>query len=168
MSIDGYIAKPDDPNPRHWASSEDLHHLRQHITQATGILVGGITYRLFSDYFNALQKPVIVLTNKSPRSMVPDNIKFIGGDPEAIANSLPPEGIWLLLGGAHTARQFVNACLVDSIILTVEPQLLGSGIPLFSANSQTHSLQLDSLVRLNQTGTYVVAYKTKSSNNEAC
>ncbi|KAF0814347.1 Dihydrofolate reductase [Andreprevotia sp. IGB-42] len=40
--------------------------------------------------------------------------------------------VWLV-GGANTARQWLQARLVDEIILTLVPVILGEGIPLFSS-----------------------------------
>jgi dihydrofolate reductase len=55
--------------------------------------------------------------------------------------SEPGKGIWLC-GGANLATQLFDSCLVDQLILKINPFLMGSGIPLFSGIIQQTALEL--------------------------
>ena len=44
--------------------------------------------------------------------------------------SRPGKDIWLM-GGGNLVRQFLVSKVVDEIVLTIHPRLLGMGIPLF-------------------------------------
>ncbi len=57
--------------------------------------------------------------------------------------SKPGKDIWLV-GGANIADEFLRADLVDEIILTVFPLLLGSGIPLFMSGRPEAQFKLKS------------------------
>ncbi|EJF11207.1 MULTISPECIES: dihydrofolate reductase family protein [Pontibacter] len=53
----------------------------------------------------------------------------------------PGKDIWLIGGGQLNAT-VLNAGLLDEIILTYIPIVLGKGIPLFSADTEEHKLKL--------------------------
>jgi dihydrofolate reductase len=53
----------------------------------------------------------------------------------------PGKDIWLIGGGQLNAT-VLNAGLLDEIILTYIPIILGKGIPLFSADTNEHKLKL--------------------------
>lgn len=53
----------------------------------------------------------------------------------------PGKGIWLI-GGGELNSTVLNAGLLDEIILTYIPLVLGRGIPLFSPEAQEHKLRL--------------------------
>ena len=87
-------------------------------------------------------KRLIVLTNRpaAPR----DGVEFARGDVGALVRRLKGEsgkGIWLL-GGADLTDSFLREGLVDEIIVTIAPILLGGGIPLFRAGRPRAKLRL--------------------------
>jgi dihydrofolate reductase len=59
------------------------------------------------------------------------------------------KNIWIM-GGSELISNFIKEKLVDEIIVTVAPVLLGSGIPLFSQNDFQTLLRLTSTNRFNQ------------------
>src|SRR5919112_36735 len=58
-----------------------------------------------------------------------------------IQQSVGDKGIWLV-GGGEMVSIFLNADLVDEIILSVHPIILGKGIPLFNKIEQLIKLRL--------------------------
>ena len=62
--------------------------------------------------------PCITVTNDSP-------LEFM----KKIENRSSHKDIWLL-GGAELAKSFAKEGLIDEIMLTIVPQVLGDGIPL--------------------------------------
>ncbi len=64
------------------------------------------------------QLPCITITNDSPSQFI-KKMRETGSDKD----------IWLL-GGANLSKSFAEDGLIDEIILTIVPQILGDGIPL--------------------------------------
>lgn len=59
------------------------------------------------------------------------------------------KNIWLV-GGGELIGTFIKEKLVDELIITIAPSLLGKGIPLFKNNDFQTSLTLKSINRFNQ------------------
>jgi dihydrofolate reductase len=71
------------------------------------------------------------------------HVQFISGDITAFVRSLkerPGKDIWLV-GGGQVNTVMLNAGLIDEIILTVFPVVLGEGIPLFAPGAACHSFK---------------------------
>ena len=61
-------------------------------------------------------------------------MRFLSGDIAAFARSLkkqPGKDIWLV-GGGQINTVMLNAGLIDEMILTAFPLVLGEGVPLFA------------------------------------
>lgn len=81
-------------------------------------------------------KPVVVLTSRHLEvpSELAGKVSTLGGEPEAIVAELASRGMHsLYLDGGSAIQRFLRADLVDRMILTRLPILLGTGIPLFGA-----------------------------------
>jgi dihydrofolate reductase len=99
------------------------------------------------------------------RSAQPDApyVQYVSGDPVPFVRQLKQTdglGIWLI-GGGQLNTILLNAGLIDELIITVAPIILGSGIPLFGAtaletcfmHTKTESFEtglVQSTYRLNQ------------------
>jgi dihydrofolate reductase len=59
------------------------------------------------------------------------------------------EHIWLV-GGGELIHHVLKANLVDEFIITVAPQIIGAGIPLFKKSDVEIELQLTNVRRFNQ------------------
>lgn len=82
------------------------------------------------------QQPVFVLSTKL--QVVPPaltgRVQLLSGSPTEILSEIHRQGYFrLYLDGGQTVQQFLQADLVDELILTVFPLLLGGGVPLFGA-----------------------------------
>jgi dihydrofolate reductase len=81
-----------------------------------------------------------------------ENVKFFSGDVVDLTNQLKnKEGknIWVM-GGGDLIHSFINEKLVDELIITVSPVLIGKGIPLFKEVDFELELTLKSINRFNQ------------------
>lgn len=94
-------------------------------------------------------------------------VKFISGDVSTFVHGLKKrEGkkIWLM-GGGELIRAFLSDDLVDEIIVTIAPVILGSGIPLFPEGD--YRLDLD-LKGTNSFGQFVeLSYDVKKRNKQS-
>lgn len=76
----------------------------------------------------------------------PDTVKHSSEDPKTLCNRLSNEGVkHIYVDGGITIQRFLAEGLVDDILITVIPVLLGEGIPLFGPLAQD--------ISLNHTGT---------------
>lgn len=81
-----------------------------------------------------------------------ENIKFFSGDIVDFTNLLinkKGKNIWVM-GGGDLIYSFINEKLVDELIITVSPVLIGKGIPLFKEVDFETELTLKSINQYNQ------------------
>lgn len=99
-------------------------------------LQGTATYELAAGFTDDPYpgKTNYVFTRKSPPPPDTDIWRFISGDIVAFVRELkeqPGAGIWLV-GGGQINTIMLNAGLIDEIVVTYVPIVLGAGIPLFA------------------------------------
>lgn len=148
-SLDGLIARPD--GSLDWLDAaavpgEDYGY-GEFLATCDTLLVGGVTFRQllgFGDYPYA-GKRVHVFTRHGPVD-VPEGaeVEFTDMDPAELTRALkaePGDDIWLV-GGSAVIRPVMDAGLVEEIILSVIPVVLGDGIPLFARGTLEKRLEL--------------------------
>jgi len=135
-SIDGFIAKTDgsvDWLPQPEQGVEDYGYTTFY-QSVDALVMGRVTYEQvlsFGDWPYP-DKPVLVLSGQSITADQ-DNVMLYAGISE-LADKIYQFGykhIWLV-GGGKTASTFLQAGLLDELIVTYIPVALGSGISLFS------------------------------------
>lgn len=136
-SIDGYIARPD--GGIDWLSivekkGEDYGY-GDFIASVDTTLMGHKTYEEVLGF--GVPFPYMDTANYvfSRQKRQPDDnpVQHISEDPAAFAKGLkaqPGGNIWLI-GGGQLNTVLLNAGLIDEMILSVIPIILGEGIPLF-------------------------------------
>ena len=141
-SLDGFIARengsfdwlPANPEP---------HGYDEFIASVDAIVIGRNTFEVvlaFGGWFYG-KKPVVVLSTKELTAPEGANCDFMSGDPRDIVAALEQRGIkHIYVDGGITIQRFLAAGLIDRMIITRIPILLGSGIPLFGPLS--HDVQL--------------------------
>ncbi|MCX7891218.1 MAG: dihydrofolate reductase family protein [Burkholderiales bacterium] len=80
----------------------------------------------------------------SPPAAAPEHVTFVSGPPAALVARLREaqgKALWLV-GGAGLVASFLDADLVDEIIVSVHPRILGAGIPLFPRQGRELALEL--------------------------
>lgn len=78
--------------------------------------------------------PAFVVSSslKEVPSAYKDKVEILCGTPQEITDSLHQKGFQnLYIDGGATVQNFLNEDLIDEMILTTIPILLGGGIPLF-------------------------------------
>lgn len=142
MSLDGFIAGPDDA--MEWVFRYDgPNDMVDELIGATGaILSGRRSYdvgrkpdqipQATEAFGGAWHGPEFVLTHNPPTD--DPTRTFLSGDiTEAVRTAQAAAGGgYLLVLGADVARQCVDAGLVDEIWITLLPVLLGDGVRLFA------------------------------------
>lgn len=119
------------------------------------VIIGNSTYKHIlelEDHFPYKNKEVYVFTSEKNKENPPE-FQYFSGDAAELINHLKvkdaPGDIWLV-GGANLAETFFKEKLVDELILTYIPVVLGSGIPLFNRNTPETSLHLKKVKTYNQ------------------
>ncbi|WP_420593763.1 dihydrofolate reductase family protein [Deinococcus sp.] len=109
------------------------------------------------------QVPILVLTHHPPA--VPPKqgeqltFTFVGGIEDAVTQAQAAAGSRevLIIGGADTAQQALNAGVVDELEVGVAPVLLGGGTPLFGM--LLHPVSLERTTVNDVLGTTILRYR---------
>ncbi|MEZ2440247.1 dihydrofolate reductase family protein [Chitinophaga sp. RCC_12] len=128
-------------------------------TQA--VIMGKTTYNILApNYLPIKEGSLVVLTHDTSATPAQSNVLFTGDSPEKIVAQLDAKGHTeaVIIGGTQIVSAFVEAGLVDEIILVVEPVLFGSGLPLVSGVEFENRLELLDVKKLNN-NTVQVHYK---------
>ena len=131
-SIDGYIAGKNDEldflNLAHNDDGEDYGFYAFHKSVDT-LILGRSTYdiTLTAPKWPHEGKRTIVLS-RTLTSVVPE-AELYSGDLETLVSSLDAKRVWV--DGGTTISQFLEKDLIDEIIVSVVPIILGEGKPLF-------------------------------------
>lgn len=127
QTLDGFIAK-DSNQFVDWTSPADKKHFRE-ITKRAGIMVmGSRTYETIGKPLPGRRTIVMSRTKKY------EGVETTNETPEEIVKRLEKEGAQELAicGGQAIYTAFMEADLVDTIYITIEPLFFGNGVPLFS------------------------------------
>ncbi|WP_186673869.1 dihydrofolate reductase family protein [Sporosarcina sp. BP05] len=155
QSLDGYIATKNDSLD--WlfkVEGEGDNGYSEFFETVDTILIGKRTY----DWIMEQEKGQFPYQNKDcyifSRTPSEDtkNVKFINEDIVEFADNLKKEegqNIWIV-GGGDILHTFLKEKLVDELIVTVAPTIIGEGIPLFKAGDYQVDLSLIGTRTFNQ------------------
>ena len=143
-SLDGFIARengaidwlPANPEP---------HGYDEFIASVDAIVIGRKTFETVLGFGGWAygKTPVVVLSSNASELKAPEgaNCDFMSGDPRDIVAALEQRGIkHIYVDGGVTIQRFLEAGLIQRLIITRIPVLLGTGIPLFGPLS--HDVKL--------------------------
>ncbi len=139
-SLDGYIA--DRANDLQWLisipnpSGSDFGN-KEFVSKVDCLLMGRNTFEFIVGYGQwPFEKPVFVASTslKTPPAGYEDKISIVSGTPQELLAALERAGHHSVYvdGGALITR-FLEEDLIDDMIITRTPQLLGGGYPLFGS-----------------------------------
>jgi dihydrofolate reductase len=133
VSLDGYIEGPN--GEYDWCFTDQDYGMKEFLYDTDTILFGRKSYELMESVephaYPGKQKIVFSTTmaeslEKGETLVVHDAVPFV----RKIKNETG-KNIWLF-GGARVVTSLLNAGLIDELMLSVHPVILGSGKPLFS------------------------------------
>ena len=136
-SVDGFIARKDGSFDFLEAGGSEPHGYSEFIRTIDAHVIGRKTYEtvLGFDGWAYGKKPVFVLSTQ-PLAPAPKKaiIERLSGDPADIVEQLSSRGIrQVYLDGGDAVQRFLRAGLVDRLIITRVPVLIGEGISLFGS-----------------------------------
>jgi dihydrofolate reductase len=135
-SLDGYIARPD--GSLDWLPGDGVeeHGYTDFIASVDALVIGRKTFETVLTFgaWAYGTKPVIVLTSRPGDVIAPPGAvcEAMDASPAEIVARLSSRGIeHLYVDGGITIQRFLAVGLIQRVIITRIPVLIGSGIPLF-------------------------------------
>jgi dihydrofolate reductase len=131
-SLDGYIAGRDDDLG--WLFDDADYGYAAFYDSIDTVLVGRRTYDVaqsFAQWPYAGRRVVVFTRTGEARVTSPDTVATPRSPADVVAElrARPGKDLWLAGGGA-LVRSFMAAALIDDMIISIHPVLLGEGIPL--------------------------------------
>jgi dihydrofolate reductase len=135
-SLDGFIARkdgrfdflPDDPEP---------HGFEEFLASVDALVMGRNTFETVMgfDAWPYGEKRVVALSSRPLElSRAKGKVEQMAGEPAEIVAKLEASGArHLYVDGGITVQRFLRAGLIQRLIVTRVPVLIGEGIPLFGA-----------------------------------
>jgi dihydrofolate reductase len=148
MSLDGFIEDRNGSVARLYPDLDALRQtdlIQQEIQLTGAVVMGRHAYDMAQGDFTGyeFQAPIFVLTHHVPETVAKgenERLRFIfvtDGIDHAIAQAKSAAGDQdvLVIGGAQTVRQCLQAGLIDELEIGLAPVLLGGGLRLFEPHS---------------------------------
>jgi dihydrofolate reductase len=143
-SLDGFIARTDGALDFLPPDCEP-HGYEEFMATVDALVIGRKTFEtvLSFDTWPYGSKPVFALSS-SPLAPAPPEgvVEHMSGDPAEIMSQLADRGFsHVYVDGGITIQGFLRAGLIQRLIITRVPVLIGEGIPLFGATERDISLK---------------------------
>ncbi|MCB0767906.1 MAG: dihydrofolate reductase [Flavobacteriales bacterium] len=151
VSLDGFIARPDgslDFLEGDGSAEMGDHGYDAFMAGMDAIVMGRNTYEVVLTFGSwPFTKPVVVLSSRAVDLGVARergaSVEVMHGEPQELAAALAAKGLFkLYIDGGQTVQRFQRAGLIDRLILTQLPVLIGQGIPLFGPLERDIRLKL--------------------------
>jgi dihydrofolate reductase len=153
-SVDGFIAREDGgidwlENPN--VDPDQDYGYQEFISSIDAILMGRNTFDVVRDLkdWSYGVTPIFVLTHHPMTLQLRKykNAQAIQGEPSEVITELENHGFdQIYIDGGKTISEFLSPSLVDEMIITRIPILLGKGIPLFGLLENEIKLELVSTI----------------------
>lgn len=153
-SVDGFIARLDHnldwlENPRTRPGQD--YGYQQFIQSVDALLMGRATFDVIRGLkdWSAPKLPTFILTRRPLRLPAGQftHVQRIQGSPDAVYRELESRGYQhIYVDGGQVISAFLSASLIDEMIITRIPILLGRGIPLFKGLDHVIKMELMSVV----------------------
>ena len=134
MSVDGFIARANGDLDFLPPGGGEPHGYDEFIATVDALVIGRNTFETVSTFDTwPYAKPVFVLSTR-PLATPPLGVERMSGAPADIVSQLAARGIGhIYVDGGITIQRFLQAGLIQRLIITRVPVLIGTGIPLFGA-----------------------------------
>lgn len=140
-SIDGYIARTDSDLDwlMEYPITPDFNYgYNDFFESVDSVIMGGKTYRdiLNMDVVYPYESKKSYVITRNSITSPKENIYFVSDDVIGMVSELKKnqgKDIWLV-GGGEIVALFLRHNLIDEMIVTTVPVILGNGIPLFPVN----------------------------------
>lgn len=147
-SLDGFIARANGDLDFLPPGGGEPHGYDEFMSTVDALVIGRHTYEtvLAFETWPYGDKPVFVLSSRPLATTPPGaTVERLSGAPADVVSTLAGRGIHhIYVDGGITIQRFLEAGLVQRLVITRVPVLIGTGIPLFGALS--HDLILEHVI----------------------
>ena len=144
-SLDGFIARVNGDFDFLPPGGGEPHGYDEFMATVDALVIGRKTFEtvLTFDTWPYGEKPVFVLSTRSLAPAPPGAVvEHMSGDPAEIVSRLAARGIQhIYVDGGITIQRFLQAGLIQRLIITRVPVLIGAGIPLFGVTQRDIALK---------------------------
>jgi dihydrofolate reductase len=138
VSVDGFLARPDGGLDFLDAGGGEPHGFDEFYASVDVLVIGRGTFEVVLTFgkWPYGMKPVVVLSSRKLdfSSIKGGAVEQMAGEPAHIARQLKKRGFkHAYIDGGITIQRFLAAGLIDRLVVTRVPVLIGEGIPLFGA-----------------------------------
>ena len=150
ISIDGHIAKAD--HSTDWVSDTDWKQFGNYFNNSDAVIMGRKTYEVSEDDFPYGKSLNIVLTQNKALHKENEQTWFTDSSPKEILKVLEKKELSniLLIGGGITNSHFLDNNLIDELVLSVHPIILGTGIKIFENEKFEKNLELTDIKKFDK------------------
>ncbi len=146
VSVDGFLARPDHSLDFLDTGGQEPHGFEEFYDSVDVIVIGRKTFEVVLTFggWPYGRKPVVVLSSGvlNFSSVKGGVVEQMSGEPAEILAKLKDRGFkHAYVDGGITIQRFLAAGLVDRMVITCVPVLIGAGIPLFGPISHDISLR---------------------------
>lgn len=142
-SRDGFISRTTDEPPQAWASPEEQELFFRDVEAADWAIMGKNTHLAAEKSY---RRRVIFSTKTSgwrrPTQLWLDPGQIAPQDLPALVNGVYPLENGLILGGTRVHDWFLAHGLIHRVHLTIEPVTFGTGLPIFTDQTQEDPVEV--------------------------
>jgi dihydrofolate reductase len=137
-SVDGFIARKNDDLDFLPESGGEPHGYTEFIASVDAIVIGRKTFEkvlTFGTWAYGKKRVVVLSSRPIDLSVVRGGVvEQMAGAPAEIVSQLAARGVHnLYIDGGITIQRFLRAGMIQRLIITRVPVLIGEGVPLFGA-----------------------------------
>lgn len=172
QSLDGRITRHDEPGDA-FSSDADKVQFRAAMQSHDAWIMGGESFRwmLSQRASGEPWRPGLrrIVWTRTPEVYAPETVEgvleFTAASPAVVLAKLAKEGCrrCALLGGGQVYGAFLEAGLVDEVVITIEPRVFGRGRPLSGEVEQDTRLRLIECAPLGDGGAVRLRYEVIKS-----
>jgi len=147
ITLDGFIAGPN--GEYDWCLTDADYGMTDFLNSIDTVIMGGKSYRLLLEYGPPYPDFRNYIFTRSEKDSPYANVEFVESnisDFVARLKKQPGKDIWLF-GGAEIVRILLEDDLIDEMMLSVHPILLGGGLTLFPPMTQRKNLKLKDTIQ---------------------
>ncbi len=136
VSVDGFLARPNHALDFLDAGGNEPHGFEEFFGSVDVLVIGRKTFEVVLTFgkWPYGKKPVVVLSSRRLdfSAIKGGVVEQMTGEPAEIANQLKARGFkHAYIDGGITIQRFLSAGIIDRLVVTRVPVLIGEGIPLF-------------------------------------
>lgn len=161
ISTDGFIAGPN--NDTSWISKEDTTLLRQTIKKHDVLVMGSRTFDQYKDVFvETTARQRYILTSRPADYAKHNNLAhFVDLSLVNLLEDLFLSGYMsvLVLGGSKLYKDCLDQSLVNEVLLSIEPVILGRGTTFLDGHASMQDYPLYKIVSTNSLNNKITTLK---------